>query len=114
MQDYRSLEYDLECSSKIKEKCRISYRYSQALYAALCNNDWCPTDTMALLKNQTWNCSWRYAGSLVSRLIDDGSDYLSFYCSGSFDDDGGVAEGTITEEIQEDLKELGWICLKNT
>jgi hypothetical protein len=40
-------------------------------------------------------------------------DYMDWYCSGIRDADivaaqGYVGEGEVTEEIREDLKQLGW------
>jgi len=39
---------------------------------------------------------------------DSFDDYIDWYCSGISDKDGSVQEGTISEEIKEDLKKLGW------
>lgn len=105
-----NLEFDLKTSQEIKVKCKSSYRYSQALYAALCNNSWCPNNTLSILKNEEWYCTWRMAGAIVAEIADDGHDYLNFYCSGSLDGEF-VPEGTVTDEIREDLRELGWVVL---
>ena len=96
---------DLYRSISICNKCN-DFEYAQALYAALCNNDWIKKDVMQLLKNQVWYCSWRYAGSIVSKMRDIG-DYMDFYCTGSVD--GCVNEGEITDEIRKDLSEIGWV-----
>lgn len=57
----------------------------------------------------TYGCSWRYAGGLIADLrnlaLGTSEDYMNYYCSGSFE---GVPEGTVTEEIEEDLNKLGW------
>jgi hypothetical protein len=85
------------------------------LYAALCNQDWQRNDVWPLLKDQRWSCSWRYAGGIVSHMREEG-DYIDWYCSGiqgEPDDDwinlGHVKEGTVTDQIREDLFKLGWI-----
>lgn len=96
-----NLEEDLQ-RSDLREKVKSNPIYAQNLYAALCNVAWQKGDN-----EYPWSCSWRYAGGLVSNLIGQG-DYLDFYCSGTFSEDGYVGEGTVTEEIQNDLSELGW------
>ena len=101
--------------------------YAQNLYAALCNNDFQKLKVVPILKEQTWSCSWRYAGGLVARIRNEG-DYLNWYCSGmgglatddEFDNDEYmskkkyVPEGVVTDEIREDLKKMGWIVIDKT
>ena len=96
-----NLENDLKNSDTIKEKCKHSEIYSQNLYSALCNNRF-------FYGTDEWTCSWRYAGGLVSQM-NDGNDYMDFYCSGISDIKGHVSEGFVTEEIRLDLAKLGWI-----
>jgi len=100
------LAYELRKCEWIIEKCKASKRYSQNLYAALCNN--------SFSKNGVeWSCSWRSSGGLVSNLREEG-DYVDWYCSGIPLDcdlpvkDGYVGEGTITKEIQKDIEIIGW------
>ena len=108
------LEEDLAGSPMILTKVKDD-RYAQNLYAALCNTDWQKTDVMPILKDELWSCSWRSAGGIVSRLQRKG-DYLNWYCSGIWGGDWGegpvdptsVAEGVVTDEIKEDLRQLGW------
>lgn len=104
-----NFERDLQRSDKILMKVE-NWEYAQALYAALCNNTWIPKDTMQILKNEGYSCSWRYAGGIVSRLRGKG-DYMDFYCTGSFDET--IPEGVIVDEIENDLNELGWISDKS-
>ena len=56
-----------------------------------------------------YSCSWRYAGGLMADLRNimgcGLEDYMDFYCTGSF---GGVPEGFISPEIEEDLNKIGW------
>lgn len=104
-----NLERDLQRSDKILGKVQ-NYKYAQALYAALCNTSWIPKDVMELLKNEGYSCSWRYAGGMVSRLRNCG-DYMDFYCSGI--DDNSIPEGIVTDEIRQDLNELGWVLKTN-
>jgi hypothetical protein len=96
------LEKDI-LSSNIVEKCKHSNVYCQNLYAALCNNTF-------LYDQKEWGCSWRYAGGIVSDILNRG-DYIDWYCSGIECDDiaGYVSEGIITEEIRLDFIKLGWI-----
>ena len=95
------LEKDLLSSDWIKQKCLYSKIYSQNLYAALCNNTF-------IFNNEEWACSWRHSGGIVSE-INNGNDYMDFYCSGISQIEGFVTEGQITDEIRIDLFRLGWL-----
>jgi hypothetical protein len=95
------LEKDLLSNNTIVEKCKNSEVYSQNLYAALCNNRF-------FYGNDEWTCSWRYAGGIVSE-INNGNDYMDYYCSGIGNIKGFVIEGFVTDEIRTDLIKLGWI-----
>ena len=55
-----------------------------------------------ILKEDTWSCSWRYAGGIVADIEGKG-DYMDYYCSGS--------EGHVFEEIEQDLFNLGWMVV---
>ena len=114
----QALDLDLYRATWICDKAKNSKYYAQNVYAALCN-EWQPKQVWAILKDQTWGCSWRHAGSIVAKMINSG-DYLDFYCSGIQDfsrDEADpnfgpglyVPEGTITEEIREDFALLGWV-----
>jgi hypothetical protein len=119
------LAEDLENSEYIRNRARVNRSYAQNIYAALCNMRWCKIsgesaqDTLSILKDDLWSCSWRAAGRIVSDVIGEG-DYLNWYCSGIGDTDigyglsadqgtGYVAEGIVTEEIANDFKQLGWV-----
>ncbi len=116
-----NLEYDLVTTDWILEKARASESYSQNIYAALCNMQWCHIDTWPILSEQYWSCSWRYAGGIVADMRQEG-DYIDWYCSGmggiaDYDTDPVewgqktkyVSEGTVTEEIEQDFRRLGWM-----
>jgi hypothetical protein len=109
-----NMEYDLRSTDWILEKVRASKVYAQNLYAAICNNDFQKLDVMPILKNQTWSASWRSAGGIVANMRQEG-DYIDWYCSGIRDIDaepnGYVSEMVVTDEIREDLKQLGWIVV---
>jgi hypothetical protein len=107
-----NLEYDLRTTDWLLEKARNSEAYAQNLYAALCNNDFQKRDVIQILTDQTWHCSWRYAGGIIADMRQEG-DYLDWYCSGINDgatgyENGYVSEGVVTEEIESDLLRLGW------
>lgn len=100
------LEKELRSSELIKQKVQ-DYKYAQKLYAALCNIQWAKIGSaMVLIDDDVWTCSWRCAGEIVAELRNSGEDYLDFYCSGI---GRGVAEGIVDPEIENDLKDLGWV-----
>jgi len=87
--------------------------YAQLLYAALCNNRFQKVEVWPVLRGDTWSCTWRSAGSIVAELRGEG-DYMDWYCSGIFGAgeadsyQGYVSEGTVTDEIRQDLFAIGW------
>ena len=95
-----NLEYDLLTTDWILAKVRNSDDYAKSLYAAMCNNDFIRLEVMPILKEETWGCSWRYAGGIIADMRETG-DYIDWYCAGN--------ESEVTEEIREDLLKLGWI-----
>jgi hypothetical protein len=124
------LERDLLKSDYIVNKAQTKKSYAQNIYAALCNMRWCKIsgesaeDTLSILKEDLWSCSWRHSGGIVARIREEGI-YLDWYCSGigtseieyglgsdtssSRDNADYVAEGVVTEEIANDFKQLGWV-----
>jgi len=130
-----NLEYDLRTTDWILEKARNSPSYSQNLYAAMCNNTFQKAEVWPILADQVWSCSWRYAGGIIADMREEG-DYIDWYCSGIRDlgnpseeewnswtseqQDSWihvyskyVTESYVTEEIENDLKQLGWIIIKD-
>lgn len=109
-----NMEYDLRTTDWILAKARASEVYAQNLYAAMCNQDFQQNAVWPQLKNQTWSCSWRYAGGIVADMRGEG-DYIDWYCSGIRDLDsepnGFVGEGCVTDEIRADLFRLGWLVV---
>lgn len=105
-----NLEYDLRTTEWICNKCKESNIYAQHLYAALCNNDFQKLEVIPILTNKTWSCSWRYAGGILSDMVEEG-DYIDYYCSSFADDPNMVSEGVITDEIKNDLNKIGWVAL---
>lgn len=101
-----NLEYDLRSTDWILEKVRASEHYAQHLYAAMCNTDFTKNEVWPILQDDTWSCSWRYAGGIIADMREEG-DYMDWYCS-SYGTDA-VQEGHVTEEIREDLLKLGWL-----
>jgi len=120
-----NMEYDLRSSKEMCDKVKQSDNYAQNLYAAMCNQNFQKQDVWPVLKNETWSCSWRHAGGIVADMREEG-DYIDWYCSGIGSQDTGygldgykpqlekdgrnyVPESHITEEIQKDLFNLGWV-----
>ena len=115
-----SMSNDMANADWFVAKVRASDSYAQNLYASMCNREFVKNDVWPLLKDQRWCCSWRSAGGIVADLQNAGGSYMDWYCSGmgsglgNGDEDGSkgyVGEGTVTQEIQEDLFKLGWIVL---
>jgi len=122
-----NLEYDLLTTDWILEKVRASEAYAQNLYAAMCNNDFIRREMWPILKEEKWSCSWRYAGGIIADMRQEG-DYIDWYCSGmgglnrEYEGDetneewqkrtGYVPESVVTDEIEKDLNQLGWIVVK--
>lgn len=121
-----NMEYDLLTTDWILEKVRASDSYAQNLYAAMCNRDFQKLDVMPVLKDERWSRSWRSAGGIIADMQQKG-DYIDWYCSGmgglnrEFEGEetdkqwqartGYVSESVVTDEIRNDLKQLGWIVL---
>ena len=107
-----NLERDIRGTDWIITKVRKREIYAQNLFAALCNNSYVPKDVWGILKNITWDCNWRYAADLVSEIREDES-YIDWYCSGTgfrgIDFAGFVEESYVTEEIETDFGQIGWL-----
>ena len=111
-----NMEEDMHNAGWFVLKVRASETYAQNLYAAMCNMQFQKMEIFPILKEERWSCSWRSAGGIVADLREEG-DYINWYCSGInsyYDDDeyqklNYVPEGTVTEEIRQDLRQLGWI-----
>ena len=107
-----NMEYDLRSTDWICNKVKSNDSYAQNLYASICNNDFIKLDVIPILKEETWGASWRHSGGIIADMREEG-DYIDWYCSGIRNgddpDNGYVPEGMITEEIREDLKQLGWV-----
>jgi hypothetical protein len=108
------LDEQLANSLVISSKVKSSEVYAQNLYAALCNMRWRTNDPNTGL----FAVTWRTAGGIVANLRENNGSYLDWYCSGMSDtklteDKDGVfrtevSEGTVTEEIEKDMLDLGW------
>lgn len=127
-----NLEYDLRTTDWILEKVRNSDVYAQSLYAALCNNDFTKNEIFPILKEETWSCSWRYAGGIIANMQQKG-DYIDWYCSGIYDSNNffdknqmeplsendstpkaiPIVEGVVTDEVRNDLLRLGWVVIND-
>jgi len=120
-----NMEFDLRSTDWILAKVRSSDNYAQNLYAAMCNMQFQKIEPWPILKNERWSASWRSAGGIIADMQGKG-DYIDWYCSGIGSQDDGyglshnkpvtdcdgrnyVPEGTVTEEIDNDLRKLGWM-----
>jgi hypothetical protein len=121
-----NLEQDMKDAKWFVDKVRATESYAQNVYAALCNNAFQKLEIMPVLRDEIWSCSWRYAGGIVALLRGEG-DYMDWYCSGirgdpkeidyaaaeaqGFEVQKYVPESIITDEIRQDLKQLGWVVV---
>ena len=107
-----NLERDIRSTNWIITKVREQEIYAQNLYAALCNNSYIPQDVWGILTNITWDCNWRYAAEMIADIRHDDS-YIEWYCSGTgfigTDFTGFVEESVVTDEIEMDIKNIGWL-----
>ena len=121
-----NLEQDMKDAKWFVDKVRATESYAQNVYAALCNNAFQKLEIMPVLRDEIWSCSWRYAGGIVALLRGEG-DYMDWYCSGirgdpkeidyaaaeaqGFDLGRYVPESIVTDEIRQDLEQLGWVVV---
>lgn len=125
-----NLEYDLRSTEWILKKVRGDEVYAQNLYAAMCNNEFIKREMWHILAEKKWGCSWRSAGGIVADMREKG-DYIDWYCSGirhdGYQDDPAeptleqetfrkklaayVPESVVTDEIDKDLYDLGWLVV---
>jgi hypothetical protein len=104
--DKMRLEKQLADSLTISSKVKSSEVYAQNLYAAFCNMQWRKESD---LSQGLFAVTWRTAGGIVANLRGNGGSYSDWYCSGIGPKlEGKVPEGTVTDEIKQDLLELGW------
>lgn len=99
-----NLEYDICYTNWIVEKIKSNSTYAEHVYAALCNNTWQKLDPILILKESQWSCTWRQAGIIISNVIGKGN-YTDWYLNG--------CEGTVTSEVQEDFRNLGWALVQD-
>lgn len=110
---------DLLANLDIRSKVQASDIYAQNLYAALCNNEFEHNTVIGRLRNDRWSCSWRFAGSIIADIKGHG-DYLDYYCTGlqpigqDHRTDEFVSEGVVSQEVRDDLYNMGWIVIERT
>lgn len=113
-----NMEFDMRSCDWICKKVKESENYAQNLYAAMCNNEFQKLEVIPILKEERWSASWRHSGGIIADMREEG-EYIDWYCSGIGSEEHGhgltgakgkgyVAEGTVTDEIREDLKRVGW------
>ena len=94
--DDPSLELDLYQAKHIVRRCQSDPKeFATELYCALCNVTWKHRET-----ENTFSCSWRYAGGIVSTMSHSVDDHMIYYGAGN--------EGTVTEDVLTELDKLGW------
>jgi len=82
--------------------------FAQNFYAAICNNEYKVDDSDVIA-----SYSWRSSGGIVAEIRSLvnilNEDCMNWYCSGIsiFHDKGYVEEGSLTEEIEGCLIQIG-------
>ena len=108
------LDHDMLRADWFLDKVKKSDSYAQNVYAALCNMRWQKLEIVPILTEELWHSTWRCAGSIVANMRGEGS-YIDWYCSGTgfvgTDFTGFVEESYVTEEIQNDFDQIGWLLL---
>ena len=80
--------------------------FAQNFYAAFCNNEFYVDGGTTIA-----TYSWRKSGGIVAEIRDlvgiSGEDYLDWYCSGMYKQEGYVQEDVITDDVRECLMQIG-------
>ena len=80
--------------------------FAQEVYAAICNNVWRSLED----PDETFSCTWRYAGGLVAEVRDNDEDYMNYYCSGmGVKSDHEAQEGFISSNVRQLFMDIGWV-----
>lgn len=106
---------DLEQNEEILKLIKDT-TFTQNLYAALCNIVWMKEKD----KHNTCSFSWKEAGQIVAsirnKVLGTNDDYIKWWCSGSRHPCSNacklVAEGTVTDKIEELFTNMNWTVYK--
>jgi len=90
----RQRDFEQDLARLLGDQIRNDRGFAADVYRALCNTRWQYKD------GSRFECTWRYAGSLIARIRGRGEDYLDFYPCGH--------EGTVTDKIRGHLAAGGW------
>ncbi len=95
-EEMHSLELELYQAKHLVRRCqRDPDGFARDLYRALCNVTWKHVDGV-----DTYSCSWRYAGGIVSTMAYGLDEHMMFYACGN--------EGTVSDDVLTELVKLGW------
>jgi len=78
------------------ESMRVDEELCKSVWSALANIEWEHPKT-----GESYSCSFRCAGGLISEIINEGS-YMDWYCC--------ATAGVVSSEIEKAMKECGWVC----
>jgi hypothetical protein len=86
--------FEMACERQLGDAIRADKELGEHLWSALANMDWRHDD------GHTASYSFRAAGDLVAAIYGQGSDYMTFYCSGPY--------AVVSDRIAAALAEEGW------
>jgi hypothetical protein len=100
--DWPELEEDLLASEHICSLVKNNPIFAAQLYAALCNIEW-------RRDGFPWATTWREAGRIVARLEGDLNERAYLYYNNQWAPEfKNVHEGTVADEVANELLALGW------
>lgn len=86
--------FEMTVNRVLGDRIRADMKVACDMWSALANVEWYHKD------GDNAGYSFRAAGDLVAAIYGQGTDYMTFYCSGPY--------ATVSTEIAEALRKEGW------
>lgn len=91
-----SNQFELDVEACLGDWIRESDKNAIEFWSALANVDWYNLST-----KEEAGYSFRSAGGLIADIRKDGSDYMTWYCSGPY--------ASVSYHIERTMKKAGWL-----